>query len=848
MKTDKEIKKEFRIECSENPDSYYPTAKLNALGFQRKKCDTCQKYFWSIDSERTVCGDPDCSGGFDLAEGTPCKIELTYIEVWKKFQEIFNPLGYTSVNRYPVVARWNPTCDYVMASIAAFQPYVVTGEVDPPAKKLVIPQFCLRFGDVDNVGITGSHCTGFVMIGQHAFLNEDEWNQEQLFMDIYSFLIDGIGLDKKELIVHEDAWAGGGSFGPCMEFFSRGVELFNQVYTMFIQTPKGRESLKLKVLDMGLGMERVAWFSQATPNVYEATFPYVLEKIREKTHVEIDHELYKKFSKYSAYLNADEVEDLSVAWKNVAEKLNLDVETLKKKIWPNVAIYSIAEHTRALLVALVDGALPSNTGGGYNLRIIFRRAFSFIDEFGWDIDLYEVMKSHATELKELFPELEKGVSQIKGIVENEKIRFDNSKQKAKQIVSKLLEKNEITEDDFLKLYDSNGVSPELIVNAAKEKGKVFSAPDNFYAKVSELHEKQEQIHSTHKENKFDLENVPETEILYFKDYSVLEFDAKILKIIDDKFVILDKTYFYPTSGGQVHDVGKLGDFEIVDVFKQENRIIHVIPEHNLSVGDLVHGVIDKDIRLQLTQHHTATHVINAAARRVLGHHINQAGAKKTPLKAHIDLTHYKIITDDELALIEKEANKIIAEHIDINSFFMPKHDAELKFGMGLYQGGAIPGNSLRIVEIPCVDVEACGGTHLNNTKELVEIKILKSTKIQDGIVRIEFVAGNRAKEEESDASAELEKIASALGVSINCIPSTVEKLFAVWKKVKKAKKKNKLLTDEEINFVSTETFDGDILKDASEKLKTQPIYLLQTVNKFLADINSYKISLQEKSE
>ena len=222
--------------------------------FKRAQCSHCKKFYWSTH-ERKVCGDAECIKGVTLFSHNPKRNPMTYIEVWEKYKKHFTNLGYTAINRYPVVAKWNPTTDFTIASIAAFQPYVVSGEVEAPAKKLVIPQFCLRFGDIDNVGITGSHCTGFVMIGQHAFVSPQEWNQEQFFMDIYNYITKIVGLDKDELVLHEDAWAGGGNFGPCMEFFSNGIELFNQVYMMFEHSDEGDRELKIKVLDMGLGME-----------------------------------------------------------------------------------------------------------------------------------------------------------------------------------------------------------------------------------------------------------------------------------------------------------------------------------------------------------------------------------------------------------------------------------------------------------------------------------------------------------------------------------------------------------------------------------------------------------------
>jgi len=268
---DKELKKIFKTITSKNPDEFFPTQELSQLGYTRKQCECCGAYFWTTIKERKVCGDPVCSGGFQITVNNPAKVKLSFIGVWKKIVEILEPRGYVPIKRYPCVARWNPTSEFTIASISAFQPYVITGEVEPPAKKLIIPQFCLRFNDIENVGLTGSHNTGFVMVGQHVFVPPEEWNQGELFLDIHAFIHEGVGLAKEEITIHEDSWAGGGSFGCSLEFFSRGVELFNQVYTMFEQTQEGPRELSLKVLDMGLGQERVAWFSQGTPNTVSYT-------------------------------------------------------------------------------------------------------------------------------------------------------------------------------------------------------------------------------------------------------------------------------------------------------------------------------------------------------------------------------------------------------------------------------------------------------------------------------------------------------------------------------------------------------------------------------------------------
>src|SRR3989338_795670 len=202
MPSDKEIKLEFRKKASQEPDEYYATAVLKEEGFIRKKCGSCQRFYWTVLPESKVCGDPACSGGFRFIDKSPAKKRLGYIEVWNEFASHFKKLGYTPIKRYPTAARWRDDTDFVQASIYDFQPYVVSGEVEPPANPLVVPQFCLRFNDIDNVGITGAHYTGFVMIGQHAFVPEKKWNQQKYFRDIHSWLKKGLGLPNKEITFH----------------------------------------------------------------------------------------------------------------------------------------------------------------------------------------------------------------------------------------------------------------------------------------------------------------------------------------------------------------------------------------------------------------------------------------------------------------------------------------------------------------------------------------------------------------------------------------------------------------------------------------------------------------------
>ncbi len=785
MLTDKEAKNKYRDEFYKQPDKYYATEVLKKEGFSRNICGSCGKPFWNVDTERKVCGDPACGEiPFNFIGSTPAKRPMDYIEVWSKFSKMFNKFGYTPTKRYPIVARWNPTMEYTNASIAAFQPYVISGEAEPPAKKLVIPQLCFRTVDIDNVGITGSHNTVFCMIGQHMFVRPKEWDQNLAFEHIHTWLKKGLGLPNEEITFHEDAWAGGGNLGPCMEFFSRGNELGNQVYMMYEQAGNEIKGLDLKVLDMGMGQERNAWFSQGVNTQYDAAFPSVVDYLLKKTGLKFDTKIIGKYVPYSGLLNLDEVDNIDKAWQTVAKKVGSDVETLKSNILPLAGIYSIAEHSRALLTVFNDGGLPSNVGDSYNLRIILRRMLSFADKYGWDIDVHKLFELHAKYLKPQYPELSQNLDNVKKIFDVEKEKYEKTKEKSRQIVSRILGK-EIMVDDLVRLYDSQGIQPELIAEEARNLGKNVKVPENFYSMVSELHGKQEQKHATKKKTDIDFGELPATKALYFADYKRGENTAKVLSTTD-KCVVLDETVAYPTSGGQLHDVGTINGEEFVDVFKHGSLIVHQMKEKpKFKAGDNVKVQIDIKRRLQLTKHHTATHIINEAARRVLGNHVNQASAFKDVDKAHIDITHYAAVSDHELDKIEKIANDIVKKSVRIKKCFMKKGEAEKKYGVGIYQGGVAPGREVRIVNILGTDVEACGGTHLDSTAEAGKIIIISSEHIQDNISRITFVAGPAADgymKRQKDLMKSVEKILGAKGVGTI---KSARALFDKWKKLRK---------------------------------------------------------------
>lgn len=815
MLSDKEQKKVFKKHAQENPEKYYPVRVLENKGFTRKQCPVCNNFFWSRHSE--TCGDPNCSGGFKFIGNSPAKRKLDYLDIWKEFSKMFKKFGYTPIQRYPVAARWRDDTDFVQASIYDFQPYVVNGSIKPPANPLTVPQFCLRFNDIDNVGITGSHYTGFVMIGQHAFYPPDKYNQEQYFIDIGEWLNKGLGLSDDEITFHEDAWAGGGNFGPSIEFYSRGLELGNQVYMMFEQTEGGGRELKLKVLDMGMGQERNAWFTKGVATSYESTFPTVMDFLEKKTKIKVKDSLMKKYLPYAPLLNVDETEDINKAWKEVSKKSGIGLHSLRENVLPLSAMYSIAEHTRSLLFALNDGVLPSNVGGGYNLRVILRRALKFIDEYKWDIDMGDLCELHAKYLKPQYPELINNLDEIREILNIEKEKYEGTKIRSKEIIQKIKNKK-LGDEELVRLYDTEGIQPEMLG---------VKTPDNFYMKVSELHQKSKKIEE--KEEGISMYyDIPATKKLYYED--IKEFKSIVLNHIDD-CIILDKTAFYPTSGGQEHDTGYIGDSKVIDVKKEGDLIIHKVDRILVNEGQEVTCKIDWDRRKQLTQNHSAVHVINGSARKLLGDHIWQAGSEVKEDKARLDITHYSQLTPEQTKEIEDEANKIIKKKLEVKKMVLSKNIAEKRYGFRLYQGGAVPGEEIRVLNIKNFDVEACGGTHVNNTSEIKLVKIIKTSKISDGVVRIELVAGDKAVEFDKKEENLLKETAKILNVKPEEVPARAEELFEKWKLSKKGNKVEKLNIKK--------VFKGDIkeiLNETAKIFKTQIDYVPKTAERFLKEL------------
>jgi len=726
-------KKEILEKFSADPKRYYNVNLFEEQGFERRSCNVCKRFFWTLDSERVKC--PDHSDDtYSFIGDPPTTKRFDYTQSWKEVESFFVKNNHTSINRYPVVCRWRDDLYFTIASIVDFQRVMGSKVVfEFPANPLVVPQTCLRFKDLENVGVTGRHFSSFCMIGQHSIPNENGyWKDDCINLD-FNLLTQQFGIAKKEIIFVEDVWEGGGSFGSSLEYFVKGLELGNAVFTEFQGNLSNYKTLDQRIIDMGAGLERFAWITMGTPTAYDCCFGPITQKLIQEAGINADSSVLVPYFTEIAK-NLELYEDLSQVRKNAIKTTGLSDGQINQIITPLEGIYLIIDHIRTLIFAISDGALPSNVGGGYNLRIMLRRIVSTMDRLKLKFNLDEIIDIQIDYLKDTYPELENTREDVKEIVSIETERYDSSKQRMQKIVSKLDKEPKV--EDLITLYESDGVTPEYL----KEMKVISEIPSTFYSKLSDLHQSKKQKDQVN----LPLEGIPDTELLFYGD-DPREFNAKVLKSFE-KFIILDKTAFYARGGGQEPDHGKIGEQEIVDITKHGNIVVHEIKGNIPKEGDMVSCTVDAKRRDGITKNHTSTHIINTSARSVLGSWVWQHSAFKEEDHARLDITHHSALTNEDVKKIEETANSIIGKSIPVKIENFDRGTAEQKYGFRIYQGGVVPVKSVRIVSIGDLDIEACGGTHVANTSDIEQIKITKTKRIQDGVVRIEFVSGNSAKE------------------------------------------------------------------------------------------------------
>jgi len=729
-------KNEILKKFSSEPDRYYKVKLFEEQGFVRKACSKCGKFFWTLDSERELCPD-DGTDTYSFIGEPPTTKRFDYTQAWKQVEEFFVKNNHTSVNRYPVVCRWRDDLYFTIASIVDFQRVMGSKVVfEFPANPLVVPQTCLRFKDLENVGVTGRHFSSFCMIGQHSIPNsQGYWKDECVDLD-FRLLTEQFGIKKEEVVFVEDVWAGGGSFGSSLEYFVRGLELGNAVFTEFQGELGNHTTLDQKIIDMGAGLERFAWITTGTPTAYDCCFGPITNHLMNKIGIDSDSEMLRNYFTTIAK-NLEIYDDLIKVRKQTIKTTGLTEDQISRIITPLEGIYLIADHLRTLIFAITDGALPSNVGGGYNLRMMLRRINGTVDRMNLKLDIDELVDMHIDYLKDTYPELESKRQDVKTILKLESQRYVESKSRMSKMASKLKEKGRAPSvDELITLYESDGITPEYL----KETEVISEIPSSFYVKLSDLHQSDKKKAM----EQLSLENIAETDMLFYKD-DPMEFDAKVLKVFE-KGIVLDRTSFYARGGGQEPDHGSIAGFKVINVNKHGGIILHELEGGIPAEGDTVSCKVDVTRRANITKNHTSTHILNSSAREVLGSWVWQHSAFKEDDHARLDITHHSSLTDSQVADIEKAANKIIAKNMSVTIENYDRGTAEQKYGFKIYQGGVVPVKSVRIVSIEDFDVEACGGTHVKKTKDIELIKITKTKRIQDGVVRLEFVSGPTAQQ------------------------------------------------------------------------------------------------------
>ncbi|MGB9729018.1 MAG: alanine--tRNA ligase [Thermoprotei archaeon] len=765
----------------------YEIPFFKEMGFVRKKCPSCGAYFWTLNKNRKTCGEAPCDPYTFIGKKNFSKT-YNLKEMRNAFLKFFESYDHKIIKPYPVVARWRDDLYLTIASIAVFQPFVTNGSVPPPANPLVISQPCIRLLDLDHVGPTaGRHLSIFEMGGHHAFNypNKKIYWKDETVRFFHQFATEILGIDPIEITYKEGVWEGGGNAGPDFEVIYRGLEIATLVFMQYKVTEDGQYiEIPLKVVDTGYGIERFTWMSQGTPSAFHSIYEDLLSKLLSKANISVDMNLLQEHARNSALLlgNKYSPKDVKII---IAKGLGLNVEETISILTKIESIYAILDHSKALLFMLSDGLVPSNSGEGYLGRLLARKILRHIRYLNLDITLKELLLWQMDYWKSQFPNVTKNRDKVLEMSEIEENKYEESISKGITEVIKTIKEikkanSSLELDKLIELYDSHGIHPDLVSEIAKKEGIAVETPNNFYSIISSKHLKPApKIVREPDVNKF-----PVTRTLYYEDQYLRSFKAKIIGIVNNG-LIFDQTAFYPEGGGQISDTGiiKIGNeqIKIVNVQKYGHGVIvHYTDRKEIDknlINQTIEGVIDWDRRLALMRHHTSVHIIIASARKILGDHVWQAGSYVSPEYARLDITHYKRITKEEVEKIEQLANNIVLSNIKVTSKFIDRQKAEKKYGFTLYQGGVLPGSTIRVVSIGNFDHEADGGTHVKRTGELGLIKIIKVDKIQDGVERLIFVAGKEALNKFQELENIIRNISSQLETSEDKVLEGITKII-----------------------------------------------------------------------
>lgn len=776
-------------------------------GFKRLRCESCGSHFWSLDGSKRRCGDNPCVQYHFIGDPiTEKRFDLRGMR--EHFLRFFEMNGHTRVEPFPVIARWRTDIYLTTASIADFQPHVTSGEVAPPANPLTISQPCVRFTDLDSVGRSGRHLTAFEMMAHHAFNRQGEpevyWKERTLEL-CDDYLVSHFGVAREAVTYKENPWFGGGNAGPALEVLAGGLEIATLVFMMLEEDPEGPFALggtnyremPMRIVDTGYGLERFLWASSGEPNIYQCLYPDVVEHLLSVADLGIDlkdahtHEVLARHSRFAGLMSVDTQAKLRELRKAVAKSLaeagfKTTVEELERTMEPLESVYAVADHTRTIPLLLSDGIVPSNVKSGYLARLLIRKTLRVLEQLKLNPQ-ETIMELCARQLQRLRRErdLPDRSAYVERVLTLEAERYAVTVDKGRRLVRSYLAKEKVRTvplETLVEFYDSHGIPPSVVREAALQDGVQVDVPDSFMSMVASRHagEKAEKK----RPRKF---GTPPTRLLFYETpdpTSRREFEAKVLWSKGSE-VVLDQTLFFAESGGQPADHGVLEaggrQWKVVDVQKEGDAVVHIIEGVELPKGTQVKGAIDMVRRLGHTIHHTATHITLAAAIQVLGHHVWQTGTQKAEREARIDITHYDRLTPQEVNAVEKRANEIVMADLPVEATFMPRDQAEKLYGIRIFQGGVPEGRMVRIVTIKDTDAECCGGTHLQRTGKVGSIRVKRTERIADGVERLVYCGGIAAVEEGQRLRGLVEQAADTFGVAWDDLPKTGSRFFNEWK-------------------------------------------------------------------
>ena len=696
-------------------------------------------------------------------------------ELREMFLSFFESKGHLRLPSFSLIPQNDASLLLINSGMAPMKPWF-TGEQEPPRRRVTTCQKCIRTGDIENIGKTARHGTYFEMLGNFSFgdyfkreaitwcwefLTSPEWvglDPNRLYPSIYQDDDEAFEIWNKEIGIPaerifrfgkaDNFWEhGSGPCGPCSEvYYDRGeeygcgkpgctvgcdcdryMEVWNNVFSQFNNDGEGHYTeLIQKNIDTGMGLERLACVCQNVNSLFDTdTVMNITNKVSEIT---------------GAHYGQSESRDVSLR--------------------------IITDHIRSATMMICDGVLPSNEGRGYVLRRLLRRAARHGKLLGVnDPFLYRVCDTVIEVNATAYPDLVEKQSYITKVIRVEEENFAKTIDSGLKIFSDMLAQHKakgetvFSGEDAFKLYDTYGFPIDLTSEMAQDEGLTVDE-----AGFRAFMEEQKVRARKAREALGDLgwagiefgKELPETEFVGY-DHNTIG-DAKVLAMVVENvqaeemmsgvegIVVLDRTPFYAEMGGQVGDHGTitLGEavFTVHDVQKNKGgKYMHYgkLTGGVLKVGDTVTAAIDVERRQAIRRAHSATHLLDAALKKVLGDHVHQAGSLVEPDRIRFDFTHFEGITAEELAQVDKLVNDAILNGYPVITEVLPIEEAKRKGAVAMF--GEKYGDVVRVVEMGDFSMEFCGGTHLDNTAKVGTFRIKSEGSVASGVRRIEATVG-----------------------------------------------------------------------------------------------------------